>query len=403
MRSMLLRAFLFIAAGCLAHSQSAPSASAGAADLRYAIRLSQTANFGGTLDNWSTINPSGSLIYTNGHQKHPFTLDYTGGYTATLSGPSYSSGIFQRLLVSQAFGWRKWSGTLADDVSYRPQAPTTGFSGIPGTGEPIGPGSNPSSNQYILTVNTHTVENNASAAVEHILNYNSSFAMDATYDLLRYPYGNGLDTDSLMANGGFDFRLNARNSVTSQYLFSRSSYIGYGYDFVTNTGMLGYQRQWKRSIHTNISAGPQWILGSVTAGIPSSVGVAALASMDYQTRFFSADLRFSRGTSSGSGYLMGAQTTTVGASLARDFHRKYSVELSTAYFHNVDVARKETITSFLGGFQASTRMGRYLNLFVNYTATSQSSSGQVPSNVLSQLLQVVSCGISYARGTRTPR
>jgi hypothetical protein len=400
---MLLRALLFIAAGTLAHSQSAPSATSGAGDLTYAIRLSETANFGGTLDNWNTINPSGSLNYTNGHKTHPFTLDYAGGYTATLSGPSYSTGIFQRLLVSQAFDWRKWSASFSDDVSYRPQAPTTGFSGIPGTGEPIGPGSNPPSTQYILTVNTHTVENNANAGVEHILNHASSFTMAGNYDLLRFPSGNGLDTDSLVASGGLDVRLNARNTLTSQYLFSRFSYTSYGFDFVTNTGIFGYQRHWKRSIHTNISAGPEWILGSATAGIPSSVGVAAQASIDYQIRLFSADLTFNRGTSGGSGYLMGAQTNTVSASLAREFDRKYSVELSTGYFHNLDLARKETISSFLGGFQASTRMGRYLNLFVNYTATSQSSTGQVPSNVLSQLLQVVSCGISYTRDIRTAR
>jgi hypothetical protein len=97
MKSISLLALLYFAATPLAYNQSSPSATSGAADLTYAMRFSETANFGGTLDNWNTINPSGSVNYTNGRKTHPFELDYAGGYTATLSGPSYSTGIFQRL------------------------------------------------------------------------------------------------------------------------------------------------------------------------------------------------------------------------------------------------------------------------------------------------------------------
>jgi hypothetical protein len=244
------------------------------------------------------------------------------------------------------------------------------------------------------------VNNDAKASVKHILNYASSFTMGLDYDLLRFPDGNGIDTDSLMANGGFDFRVNARNTVTSQYLFSRFSYTGYSLDFVTNTGMVGFQRQWNRPLRTEISAGPQWIVAATT-GIPSSIGVAAQASMDYQAHYFSAALTYSRGTSGGSGYLIGAQTNSVSGSLAREFGRKSSVELSTGFLHNKNLATTETIRSVFGSFQATTQVGRYLSFFANYTASSQLSNSQVPSNVLSQLVQVVSCGINYTRDVRT--
>ena len=113
--------------------------------------------------------------------------------------------------------------------------------------------------------------------------------------------------------------------------------------------MFGYQRQWNRPIRTDISVGPQWVLGSATAGIPSGVGVAVQASMDYQARLFSAALTYNRGTSGGSGYFIGAQTDTVSARLGREFSRKYSVELSTSYLHNFDPTTKETISSVFGG------------------------------------------------------
>ena len=158
MRTTFLIALLF-AAGPISYGQAVPSASTGTASLQYSVRYSETAEFGGTIGNWHTITPSASLDYANGRKGFPFSLEYAGGYTSSLSGPSYSNGLFQRLLVSQGIEHAKWNLLMSDDVSYRPQAPTTGFSGIPGIGEPIGGGTNLPPGQLILTLNTHALEN----------------------------------------------------------------------------------------------------------------------------------------------------------------------------------------------------------------------------------------------------
>lgn len=400
MKMTLALVLLILAPSSLARCQAAPAATAGGENLTYSLRYSETLEIGGTLGNWHTITPSGSVNYSNGQIKHQFTLDYAGGYTATPSGPSYSTGTFQRLRVFEAFDWHKWNATLSDDVSYLPQAPTTGFSGIPGTGEPIGYGSNPPSTQYILTVNTHALYNNTNAGLEHMLNHASTFILAGNYDLLRFPDGNGLDTNSLTANGGLTFRLNARNSLTSQYLYSRFTYPGSSSVFLTNSGMFGFQRQWGRSTYSSVAIGPEWIKGSASDGIPSGLRVSAQASVTYQARLLSAALTYTRATSGGSGYQVGAETDSVSAGLTRKFGRRSTFELSTGYLHNSDLETKQDISSIFGGFQASTRLGRYLTAFVNYTATSQSSNGQLPSNVLTQLMQVVSGGISYSRATR---
>ena len=100
-------------------------------------------------------------------------------------------------MLSQGIVGRKWNIQVSDNVSYLKQAPTTGFSGVPGTGEPVGE-SNPSppSSQTILTLNTRTVNNIVSGEFEHSLNYATALSIGGSSELLRYPDGNGLDTNA---------------------------------------------------------------------------------------------------------------------------------------------------------------------------------------------------------------
>src|SRR4051794_8797744 len=181
--------FWLLATSGIAFGQVVPSASSGRAELGYSIRYSEIANFGGTLGDWHTITPSGSLTYINGHSRFPFSLEYAGGYTATLSGEPYSTGVFQRLFLSEELHYHKWTFGVGDDVSYRPQSPTTGFSGIPGTGEPIGSGTSGSPNQFILTLDTYALENVSRGEVEHLLNFRTTLDIEASFDYLHYPDG----------------------------------------------------------------------------------------------------------------------------------------------------------------------------------------------------------------------
>jgi len=215
---------------------------------------------------------------------------------------------------------------------------------------------------------------------------------------LRYPDGNGLDTDALTVGAGPTFRLDARNSLTAQYAFSRFSYPDYDSQFETDTVTFGYQKTWSRALRTDASAGPEWIRPS--ALFPSSTEVSARAALDYQSRNGSAGLAYRRGTSGGSGYLMGAESDSVTASLSRPFSKPFTFELSGGYRRTAEPAHKGNIAGKFGSVQASWRLGRYVNAFANYTATAQSSSAAVPSNVLNQLLQTVSFGISFSKNTR---
>jgi hypothetical protein len=389
-------------ASAVAGAQAVPAATGPGGppfdgNLHYALRYSQTAEFGSSMGDWQTSSSSISLDYVTENQRNPFSVTYGGGYNGTLSGPSYSTGLFQRLQLSQDIEWREWNLRISDDVSYRPQAPTTGFSGIPGIGEPIGgPGSNPPFNQSILTLKSSVIENTANGQIEHGIKQGSYFSAGGGNDLLRYPDGTGLDTDTQMANAGLTWRLNARNSASSGYRFSQFSYPGYGFTFSTESALLGFKRIWSKKVTSDVAAGPQWTGSSDSTALPSSIGAAVSAALDYQFRFVSAGLGYTRGTNGGSGYLFGSKADNIEITFSRRLGRDLSIGIEGSYRRTAELQKSGITTARCGGVQANRRVGRYLSVFANYTALNQSSSSTLPASALGQLMHVVGFGIEYS-------
>jgi len=106
MKTYILIGALFLFSPGL-FAQVAPAATGGAKNFNYVLRYAQSAQFGGSYGDWQTVTPSGEIDYSNGRSRAPFNLQYAGGYTWTLNGPSYSTGLFQRLAVQQQISGRK--------------------------------------------------------------------------------------------------------------------------------------------------------------------------------------------------------------------------------------------------------------------------------------------------------
>ena len=363
----------------------------------FSFRYSQTAQFGSEMDDRQTSVPSVYLSYETVNQRHRFSVEYGGGYTWTLTGPTYSTGFFQHLVLSQGFEWRKWKATISDDLSYLPQAPVSGFSGIPGVGEPIGePPPNTPPSQTILTLDSPVVRNSVNGDIQHSLSYRSSLSVGGGMELLRYPDGDGVDTNMGSANAGVTRRFNARNSASFDYQFSQFSYPDLDFSFVTNTGFFGFHRVWNRKFTSDVSAGPQWISSSQSMTIPSSLGFAVNAAVNYEFRSASAGLNYSRGANGGSGYLLGSQFDAVTGNFSGRIGRDLKVGAEGAYRLTTGLRNNEVINTEYGGVQVTRTIGRLISVFVNYTAMNQSSSTTLPAGALHQLLQVVGFGIEYS-------
>ena len=403
MKTTLTLLAFFITFATAAHAQVAPEAKAGTAALHYSVRYAQNAEFfGGSLGNSQNAVLSGNVDYTNGVKHLPFALTYDGGYGWNIAGTDYDDGPFQHLLLSQAIVGRNWNIHASDNVTYLSMAPTTGFSGVPGTGEPVGePNPSPPSSQTILTFNTRTVNNVVSGEFEHSLNYATALSIGGNSELLRYPDGNGLDTDAQTANALLTRRFNARNSLSGQYLFSDYSYPGNTLShainrLVTNSALFGYQRAWSRRITTNASVGPQRIESSNSAAVPSSTRFSGSANIDDGFRFGSAGLNYSHSASGGGGFLFGAEVDSVSANFSREFERKLSIGLTGGYSRTSALDNEGEINARFAAVMATLRLSPCLTAFANYTAMDQSTSYALPANALIRLQQVISFGIGYS-------
>ncbi len=393
---------VFLLAVCGAANAQVVPAATGAVragkNLQYAARYAETAEFTSGLSNWQTATASGSATYANTNQRTPFILQYSGGYTWTISGPSYETGQFQHLFLSQGVNWKQWKFQVGDDVSYLPQAPTTGFSGIPGIGEPIGaPNPAPPSGQSILTLNTHAVENIAAGSLEHTLSGATSISAGGSSGLLRYPNGDGLDTDNYAGTASLVQTLNARNSLSGTYLYSSFSYPGYNVSFQTNSALAGFQRRWTRNLTSNIGAGPEWISSSVPTVVPNSLGLGATALVNYLIRFTSASASFTRGTNGGGGYLFGAIVETATGNLARQFGTNLNIGLTGGYQRTSALNTNGATDGEFGGVEGTWQLNQNFIVFANYTGVNQSSTSALSTNnILNQLMQTIGFGIGYS-------
>lgn len=400
MRKHLQLAAMFLLLGPVALCQVEPAATSPSLPLpggnfQYSLRYAQTAEFGRGLGNWQNGVVSGSLNYTNGRERFPFSMGYGGGYNFSIAGPSYGNGVFQHLSLTQGMVGRKWHILLNNDVNYSPEAPTLGFTGIPGIGEPVTPPP-PTGSQSILTLNTHVVDNSSMASISRPLNYAWGMDMGGSYNMLRFPDGNGLNTGTAGANGGLHYRLSARNSLTGNYIFSKFTYPAFGFSFFMHSGMFGFSRRWSRRLSSNVSIGPEWTSSSDATVVPSSRHFAMNATASYQAGFNTIGVTYARGVNGGGGYLIGSETDTAAANYSRRFGQQTSLGFNASYMRTAGLVNNGVTAAKYGSAQVSRRLGPFLSLFANYSLISQSSSSVLPGNTLAQTIQVLGFGIEYS-------
>jgi hypothetical protein len=390
-----------LAACAAAHAQVAPAANAGPASFGYSLNYAQSAEFGSGQGDWQTAMASGNLHYRSGFERAPFSVSYAGGYTWTIVGPGFSTGYFQHLLGSQALVWRRSSIQVYDDISYLPQAPVTGFSGVPGTGEPIGtPSPSPTSDQTILTLKTRSVDNFLGGSFQEKLSFATSVSATGGWGLLNYPDGNGINIDSYVTTLGLNQRLNARMGLTGSYAYSEFGYPSYNLSFQSNSAFFGFNRTWNRKLSTTVNGGPQWVSSSNSTLIPSSTNFAINGDTRYHWRNLSTGVTYMRGVSGGAGYLLGAHSDVVAFNVSRGFfgRTKLTVGIEGTYRRVAGLNNSGAVSSEDVGIDVNRKLGSRLNAFFGYTVIDQSTNGALPVNVLGNVLQSISFGFGF-----TPR
>ena len=356
---------------------------------------------------------SGDLEYASGSERRPLELVYTGG--AQIGDQSgTSTTFFQSLALSQGYNTRNWGFNLTDLVSYLPQSPTVGLSGIPGTGDvgliPVQSGLEPSQN--ILTIGNSRVSNSVEGSVDRRIDAFTSVKGSASYGLLRFLDNGGLDSTQLSGELSINRRIDARSSASlaGTYGSFQFSSLGNGASFVTRGLNVGYQRQLSRSLNANVTGGPEWISSSAILGIPSRLTFSATADLEYSVREYHAALGYNRNVNGGSGVQAGGITDSLVASLQRSFGEVWSASANFGYARTRGLSNSQTpviasvrefanngnYDSVYAGGQVSHRIGRFFSGYVSYTALDQTySATQVTPSALSGVVQSFAIGVSY--------
>jgi hypothetical protein len=354
---------------------------------------------------------SGSLGYLSSSPNKPFSLVYSGGYLYS-SVPGYpANSTFQNLAASQVWTTKNWNFVIDDAVSYLPESPTTGLSGIPGVGDigvnPVQIGDQPS--QSILTNYAARVGNGLNGGVTRKVNKSWSINGSASWQILHFLDNEGINSSMVTASVGPTYRINARSSASANvvYSYTNDKYLGQSYPFESEGVTLEYQRQLTRFFSMNVAAGPQRTFGSGTTSglIPSNITVIANAALTYSRKTTTASLFFSRATNAGSGVVLGALTNSVGGTVQEQFSRNWQGALTASYSKSTSLAQvagfAQDYNSTFGGAQVSRRLSRSFSAYLSYTAVHQNSvEFVIVQPAFSGLSQTFSVGVTYSPGAQ---
>lgn len=383
-------------------------------NFQYSLFASEVAQTGYTDGVTSTTNFGGTMEYLSRNVAHPFDMLYTGGYLFTTQ-PGVGNSTFQDLTISQGLVKGAWVLGISDSVSYLPNAPSSGLSGVAGTGgiglQPIIGGTIPS--QTVLTNYSERVSNSVSGNIERRITRKTSISGVASYGILRFPDENGEDSSQITGTVSLNQMLDARDTLSGNVAYQDFDFSGGLYatqpSIQTRGINLVYERLWSRALTSSVSVGPQWISGytltplqlqayppGTNPVVPSRVNVAVNASLSYTHRFTVGSVTYTRGVNGGSGVQAGATADAIFGHITSNFGPNWAGALSVGGVRTVALAGGTPTPTVDFGAQVSRRITRHLSAYVSDTVQHQSPGSYVGLNAFNGTSNSAAIGISYA-------
>lgn len=351
-----------------------------------------------------TTNFSGDLAYMSSSLSHPFSAVYDGG--VLLANSDQPTTTYQELSLSQVYQTKNWNFEVQDAVSYMPESPAVGLSGIPGVGDlgvnpvPVGP----QSGIGVLTDYGPRVSNTVTGTAGRKITPHVSAQVNGYYTDQRFIGDNaseGVDNDGEGGSAGVTYRFDLRDSLTGSFNYSIFDYPGTDYSYSAEGGTIDFSRQWSRRLSTDVYAGPQYLASTGVYTGPSSVQLQAGAGLAYAGRFAFYTLTYSRGAANGSGVLPGSFQENVTGAAHRQFGRKWNVSGSLGYSKSTTLPVFEAYTfssnGVAAGGQVSRSFGRRISTYASYTVEQQSIGGDAAVlNAFNGVYQIFGIGVSFS-------
>jgi hypothetical protein len=387
-----------------------------AGSLQYAVSVSEilsSNNFGNSSGVQAGTSINGDLAFITSSKNDPFSMIFNTGRTwSSSSQPSY---YYMNLAMSQVVNAGRWNFVLSDSLSYMPGTASTGLSGIPGVGDlgvtPAQVGAD--TGQGVLTGYSNRISNTASLSVQRQLTGKTTLQGTGSYsasyflsDVSGSTGSNaGLDNGSETGSLGLMHRIDARNSVSGTYSYTRYTYSGNNFGvsepgFVSQTVSAQYSHQFTRKLGMSLSAGPQWTSINFS-GYSPSLSASVDSSVNYSGQYAHSALAYVRSTNGGYGVVGGSTSDSVSFSTSRTFDRAWLCAGTVAYSHTSNLPMAGSLpfsfhTTVVGG-QVSRAVVRNLSAYASYTIGNQSNQGTATAvDFFSGLTQSAGFGLTYS-------
>lgn len=323
----------------------------------------------------------GGLTIEKVGRTNELSINYLGGRSFSTDGDIYNA-------TTQLFGLQdrwlqgRWSGTLADQLSYASDTYFGGGVGSPGIGIPglnLLPGF--TAGQGVVVGRVPILNNNAVAEFDYQTSQRSSVTFVTAYSLFHY-YGSGLtDNDSILGEAGYNYQLSARSSFAVEYLFDTIRFEGNLETINENVLQATYAYHIAQRMVFQISAGPDIALIQTTGNLSNTnVSYRLASSLGYQLQKTALGIGYSHMLTGGSGVFLGSEADAVTATVSRQFARFWSANVNFGYARNSALRTNGIVTptgtydTVYGGAGIARQIGRDWRTFVNFQGTYQVSS-----------------------------
>lgn len=340
----------------------------------------------------------GSLNFNRVWGKNKLTAIYSGG--DTLSQASIPSGQFHNVSVSQEVNWKRWGLNLRDDFTLAPGASFTG-TGMGGPGligqfgsanqgslATIAQGFAPS--QTIQTGQAMRYLDTALGEVKYSFTRRLALTLTGSYGLLHFIDAGYISSHMLNAQAGFDYQMNAKDSIAVLGSYGKIDYVGTGTSTLDYKAQLAYGRRITGRLALQVAGGPEQIQTTGSANGNFHVLTWTVNSaLRYQRRHTGSALAYSHGLTNGSGVYFGAISHTFTGSLNHEFTRSWSGSINSGYAFNRSLVPAGIATTrfnnWFAGANIGRRLGRYGQAGFNYGVQEQSAPVVCP---------VANCGLT---------
>jgi hypothetical protein len=316
---------------------------------------------------------SGSIQLLRDSKNDLTTLDYTGG------GQIYTldSGLnsqFHRMDFSQRFIAGRWTVLFADGLTYQNDAfvsvPALLFPGMPSGPGGVGykPGVTP--NESIIGQNVARINNTSSGQITYGFSRATSFTANANYGILHYFDAGFLNTKQLGSGAGVDHKF-GRNTVGTNYQFSRFSYDNFSEQFDSHSFQLVFSRILTGRWSFEAGGGPSFVVTSFGPVSDRKIYGGANVGFHYHMPKSDIGIQYGRAVTNGAGVVPGAITDTVGFTLNRKLSRSITGDISGGYARNSGLFVNSGFNTFYVGAGVSRNLGRYSSASLGYTLQRQ--------------------------------